>query len=114
MSANPIRGETSLQLGSEEIVLRPTFDAISKIEAVLGIGGVEILERFTRGRIGVRELAVILTEFAQASGATVTLKAMGEKVVEFSYRECVGPAIQALKAAIDPRKEDEEPDEGNS
>ncbi|MGD9879028.1 MAG: GTA-gp10 family protein [Hyphomicrobiaceae bacterium] len=60
MAGNPLRGEVTLRLGEREVVLKPTFDNMVKIEDRLGVGVGTLWGRLAERGIGAREFAVIL------------------------------------------------------
>jgi hypothetical protein len=58
--ANPWRGEVEVILNNESYVLRPTFDALCRIERELDTGLIEIAKRMANGKLALQELSKIL------------------------------------------------------
>lgn len=65
---NKIRGEVSVTLAGEEYTMRPTFDAMCKIEADLGEKLIPLVRRFYNGSVGPRDVAVVLAHGISAAG----------------------------------------------
>lgn len=90
--ANAARGDVTLRLGGELYVLRPSFAALTEIESALGIGLVELAERFRDRRYGVRELAAVAHAGAKAAGHAESLPELGEKLAAAGL-VAVAPAV---------------------
>jgi len=63
------RGELSLDLGGETLGLRPSYDAIEKIEATVGRGLVDIASDALGARLTLGVLAQVACECIRAWGA---------------------------------------------
>jgi len=83
--ANPARGEATLQVGSEALVLRPSFEALVAAEGELG-SLFALVERAADGRLMLSELA------------TLFWHCVGERPEGLS-RERVGAAVTELGLA---------------
>ncbi len=57
--ANPVRGEASIRVCGETLVLRPSFAALVAAEAEVG-SLLALVERAAAGRIGLAELVALL------------------------------------------------------
>ena len=64
MSANPYRGEASLKVGSETILLRPSFGALVTAEEELG-PLFALVERAADGRLGIGEIAALFDHLSR-------------------------------------------------
>jgi hypothetical protein len=82
VSANPYRGEASLVVGGETIILRPSFGALVAAEAELG-PLFALVERASEGRLGLGELAALFDHLSSdGRPAGITRERIGEAVVE--------------------------------
>ena len=68
--ANKARGEVTVSIGEESYTLRPTFEAMEQIEDKLKLGIPELVDKFSRGEVQIREVVTILHEgiVAQSGG----------------------------------------------
>lgn len=97
MSANSLRGETSLTIGGREHVLRPTFTALVAAEEELG-PLFALVERAGEGRLKLSEMAALFWHcLAERDG--VTREALGEAVASQGLAACAKP-LRALLGAI--------------
>jgi hypothetical protein len=98
--ANEPRGEIDVVLNGETFTLRPTFEALCQIEAALGRGAIEIVERMEQHRFGVRDAATIIAATANAAGHRVSEAEIGAKLMhEPLARVCI-ELLAFLIAAI--------------
>jgi hypothetical protein len=81
MSANPHRGEASLKVGGETIVLRPTFGALVAAEEELG-PLFALVERAAEGRMSLNEMATLFDRMAVERPAGITRERIGEALIE--------------------------------
>jgi hypothetical protein len=80
-AANPHRGEASLHVGGEVLVLRPTFSALVAAEQELGpLFG--LVERASEGKIALGEIAALFDHLSASRPAAITRERIGEAVVE--------------------------------
>jgi hypothetical protein len=93
-TANKERGEVSVKLkGTAPLVLRPTFDAICKIEAATGQSVTRLAQSLMSGEsLGIGVAATILFEGSRPTGSTLEKKKIGEAIVRTGLGE-VTPAI---------------------
>jgi tail tube GTA-gp10-like protein len=95
MSANPARGEASLAVGGEPILLRPSFAALVAAEAELG-PLFALVERAAEGRLTLAEMAGL---FAHCAGGAATRDEIGEAIAEQGLAK-VTPALKLLLTQI--------------
>jgi hypothetical protein len=82
LSANPHRGEASLKVGGETIVVRPSFTALVAAEEELG-PLFALVERAAEGRLGVSEMAALFDHLSQGTRpAGIDRTRIGEAIVE--------------------------------
>ncbi|MBA3667757.1 MAG: gene transfer agent family protein [Sphingomonas sp.] len=82
MSANPYRGEASLKVAGEAIVIRPSFAALVAAEGELG-PLFALVERAAEGRLGIGEMATLFDHLSAATRpAAIDRARIGEAIVE--------------------------------
>ena len=64
MSANPHRGEASLKVGGEAIIIRPSFGALVAAEEELG-PLFALVERAAEGELGIGEMAALFDHLSR-------------------------------------------------
>jgi hypothetical protein len=94
-SANPARGEASLEVGGARVLLRPSFAALVAAEAELG-PLFALVERAAEGRLTLAEMAALFTHCA---GGAASREAIGEAILGQGLAR-VTPALKALLAQI--------------
>jgi hypothetical protein len=92
---NPVRGEATVRVAGEPLVLRPTFAALVAAEQELG-SLFALVERAADGRLGLAELVGLFWHCRHAAPAALTRDALGEAVVEAG----LGAATPALKVLL--------------
>lgn len=80
VAANPARGEASLRVDGETLVLRPTFAALVAAEGELG-PLLALVERAAAGQLALGELVGLLWHCLHDAPAGLTREAFGEAVV---------------------------------
>lgn len=70
-SANPHRGEGSLDVAGETLVLRPTFSALVAAEQDLG-PLFALVERASEGKLGLEEIAVLFDHLSAGRPTAIT------------------------------------------
>ena len=76
------RGEIKIQLAGEERIMRPTFEAISKIERDLSINTLPLLKKMSTGDIGLHAAAVVIYHGLRGYDDTrLTLTEVGDAVI---------------------------------
>ena len=79
--ANPHRGEASLQVAGETLVLRPSFSALVAAEEELGpLFG--LVERASEGKLALHEIAALFDHLSAGRPAAITRERIGDAVVE--------------------------------
>ena len=100
MAANTQRGEIDITLGGKDYVLRPSFDAIAKIEARLGKGIYGLCTRWIcSSDIGMGEAAVIVEECIKAYG-DLPPDNIGQLIRVQGFSKLVTPLMKLLGNAI--------------
>jgi hypothetical protein len=95
MSANPVRGEASLAVGGEPILLRPSFAALVAAEEELG-PLFALVERAADGRLTLLEMAAL---FAHCAGGAASRAQIGEAIAEQGLAKAT-PALKLLLTQI--------------
>nr|WP_294849835.1 gene transfer agent family protein [uncultured Sphingomonas sp.] len=81
-SANPHRGEASLMVGGEVVVIRPSFAALVAAEEELG-PLFALVERAAEGKLSVGEIAALFDHLSRAGRAKgIDRVRIGEAIVE--------------------------------
>ncbi len=78
---NPYRGEASIEVAGERLLLRPTFGALVAAEEELG-SLFELVERAAAGVLKLHEIAALFDHLSKARAAAITREKIGEAVVE--------------------------------
>lgn len=79
--ANPVRGEASLRVAGETLVLRPTFAALVAAEGELG-PLFALVERAADGKLSLGETVALFWYCLRDAPEGVTREVLGEAVVE--------------------------------
>lgn len=108
MTANPHRGEVSVELGGVSHTARPTYTAILAYESELGRSSSELMMRFSAGVFMLRDIVAILHACITAGGAKLTPQQLGELVVEGGQTEFLKPCGYLLRNALTGGKQPEE------
>jgi hypothetical protein len=80
-TANPYRGEASLTVGGEALLLRPSFSALVAAEEELG-SLFELVERAATGTLKLNEIAALFDHLSRGRAEAITRTRIGEAVVE--------------------------------
>lgn len=80
MSANPARGEASIVVNGETLLLRPSFSALVAAEGELG-SLFQLVERAAEGRLALVEIAGLFWHLLAERPAALTREDVGEAVV---------------------------------
>ena len=81
MSANAVRGEASLVVGGETLVLRPTFAALVAAEEELG-SLFEIVEQAAAGNLRIGQIVALFDHLSRGRPEGISRERIGEAVVE--------------------------------
>ena len=96
--ANPHRGEGSLQVCGETIVLRPSFGALVAAEQELG-PLFALVERAAEGKIALSEIAALFDHLSADRPSGITRQHLGEAIVETGIAG-VSPLLRMVLAQI--------------
>jgi hypothetical protein len=96
--ANPARGEASLDLGGERLVLRPSFEALVAAEEELGpLFG--LVERAAEGGLKLSEMTALFWHCVAARPHAVSRERVGAAVAEAGLAN-VTPVLKLLLTQI--------------
>lgn len=98
MTANPARGEASLRIAGETLVLRPTFAALVAAEGELG-PLFALVERAAAGGLSLAEMVALFWHCRHDAPETLTRAALGEAVVVGGLAAAT-PCLRALLGEI--------------
>lgn len=79
--ANPYRGEASLEVGGETLILRPTFGALIAAEEELG-SLFEMVERAAQGELKLQQIVALFDHLSRGRPEAISRDRIGEAVVE--------------------------------
>jgi hypothetical protein len=79
--ANPYRGEASIDVGGETLVLRPSFTALVAAEQELG-SLFTLVERASEGRLCLQEIAALFDHLSAGRAPAITRERIGQAIVE--------------------------------
>lgn len=80
MPANPARGEASLRVAGETLVLRPSFAALVAAEGELG-PLFALVERAAEGRLALTDMIALFWHCLRERPEALTREAFGDAVV---------------------------------
>lgn len=98
MSANPHRGEASLVVAGETLVLRPSFSALVAAEQELG-SLFALVERAADGGLKLEELAALFDHLSAGRPAAITRERIGEAIVALGLAK-VTPVLRVVLGQI--------------
>ena len=78
---NAHRGEASIEVGGERLLLRPTFGALVAAEEELG-SLFEIVERAAEGALKLQQIVALFAHLSRGRPEGITRERIGEAVVE--------------------------------
>ena len=96
--ANRHRGEASLVVGGETLVLRPSFSALVAAEEELG-PLFALVEQASEGRLSLSQVATLFDHLSTGRPAGIGRSAIGEAVVEKGL-VAVAPLIKLVLGQI--------------
>jgi len=96
--ANEYRGEASLEVGGETLVLRPSFSALVAAEQELG-PLFELVERASEGWLALHEIATLFDHLSVGRPPAITRERIGEAVVEKGLAG-IGPTLRLVLGQI--------------
>ena len=80
-TSNPYRGEASLEVAGETLLLRPTFGALIAAEEELG-SLFELVEKAAAGALKLHEIAALFDHLSRSRPEAITRVRIGEAVIE--------------------------------
>ena len=96
--ANPARGEATLQVGGEALVLRPSFEALVAAEGELG-SLFALVERAADGRLMLSELATLFWHCVRERPEELSRERVGAAVAELGLAR-TAPVMKLLLTQI--------------
>jgi hypothetical protein len=96
--ANPARGEASLCVGGETLVLRPSFEALVAAEEELG-PLFALVERAASGGLRLGEMAALFWHCVRERGESMTRERIGAAIAEQGLAAAT-PVLKALLGQI--------------
>jgi hypothetical protein len=96
--ANPHRGETSLQVAGEALVLRPSFSALVAAEQELG-PLFELVERASEGKLKLQEIVALFDHLSIGRATGITRERIGEAVVDTGLAR-ISPVLRVVLGQI--------------
>jgi hypothetical protein len=96
--ANPYRGEASLEVAGERLVLRPTFGALVAAEEELG-SLFEIVERAAAGALKLGQIAALFDHLSRGRAGAITRERIGEAIVETGLAK-ITPTLKLVLGQI--------------
>ncbi len=94
MTANALRGEATLVVGGETLVLRPSFAALVAAEEELG-SLFALVERAAAGGLKLAEIVALFWHCLAERPEGITLERLGAAVVEHGIAAAM-PALRVL------------------
>lgn len=97
-SANPVRGEASIEIAGETLVLRPSFSALVAAEGEVG-PLFALVERAAEGRLGLGEMAALFWHCLATRPGGLTREAFGERLAAGGLAKAT-PVLRVLLGQI--------------
>ena len=79
--ANVNRGEASLQVGGERLILRPSFERLVAAEGEVG-SLFSLVERASAGELTLREMAILFDHLSCDRPQAISRERIGQALVE--------------------------------
>lgn len=98
LAANPARGEATVRIAGETLVLRPSFAALVAAEGELG-PLFALVERAAEGRLALSEMAALFWHCLRERPAGLTRAAFGEGLAAGGLAAAT-PALKLLLRQI--------------
>ena len=96
--ANPLRGEASLQVGGQRLVLRPSFEALVAAEEELG-SLFALVEKAAAGELSLRQIAALFDHLSRGRPEAITRERIGEALVEMGLTR-VTPVLRVALGQV--------------
>lgn len=97
-AANPHRGEASLTVAGETLVLRPTFGALVAAEQELG-SLFSLIERASEGGLKLSELAALFDHLSPGRPPAITRERIGDAIIAQGLAK-VTPVLRVVLGQI--------------
>ena len=97
-NANPHRGEASLVVAGETLVLRPSFQALVAAEEELG-PLFALVERAAEGKLALQEIAALFDHLSVGRPEGITRERIGAAVVETGLAG-ISPILRSILGQI--------------
>ena len=97
-AANAHRGEASLVVAGETLLLRPSFEALVAAESELG-PLFALVERASEGRMSLSNIAALFDHLSVGRPEAISRAMIGEAVVERGL-EAVSPVLKLILGQI--------------
>lgn len=97
---NAMRGEVAILLRNKSYTMRPTFEALGKIEHDTKLGIIALARQLHEGSISLHSMAVIITYCINAVEKAVTLESVGEALVEQGISTAIKPVSELLAGVL--------------
>jgi len=94
VTANALRGEASLRVGGETLLLRPSFNALVAAEEELG-SLLNLIERAGDGRLMLVEVVALFDHLSQGRPPAITRERIGEAVTSIGLAN-VTPILRII------------------
>jgi hypothetical protein len=98
VSANPHRGEASITVAGEVLLLRPSFSALVQADEELG-SLFALVERAAEGALSLGEIAALFDHLSRGRPAAISREMIGEAVVGQGLAK-VAPVLRTVLAQI--------------
>jgi hypothetical protein len=96
--ANAHRGEASVEVGGETLLLRPSFAALVAAEEELG-SLFEMVERAAEGQMRIQQIVALFDHLSSGRPKTITRERIGEAVVEKGLAG-IAPTLRSILTQI--------------
>ena len=96
--ANPHRGEASLPVGGETLLLRPSFTALIAAEEELG-SLFDLVERAAEGQLKLQQIVALFDHLSKGRPAGISRERIGEAVIEAGIAS-ITPILRLVLAQI--------------
>lgn len=98
---NLYKGDVEFKAGDRTFVLRPTWEAIAEIEAMLGEGFFTTANRIQAlAKFGLRDLAVIIHAGVKAAGSPLKFEDVGRLVADYGVVNAIGPVNEFIQSVM--------------
>lgn len=96
--ANPHRGEASLNVAGETLLLRPSFSALVAAEQELG-SLFELVDRASQGQLRLGEIAALFDHLSEGRPKSISRERIGNAIVECGLSG-ITPALRTVLGQI--------------